>query len=357
MAQISKGDTFTDGQQVTGARLNQLVDSASLLAGAITDQPNITAGTVASGDSVLLYDLSATALREANVSDVLGSNVPVVTSSITAGNTNDILITPNDGVIVSGLAYTSGDGLTVTVTSAAHTLAVGQVILIAGAGTGYNGTFRVATILTNSFTYVMTTAATAGSGTLNYTKKGLVKNPANKSIAGNLYVDGSAVIAGATLQTGDVTQTGSVTQTGTVTNSGTLTSSGTANFTGTSTAVTQTSTDNSTNVATTAFVSSAIPIKAWVSFNGTGTVAIRSSFNVTSVTDNGTGDYTVNFTTPMTDINYGVLATCMRTSGNTGAQAFVLETTSPTTSAVRVGTTNQGGTFVDSAYVTVVIYR
>jgi hypothetical protein len=46
--------------------------------------------------------------------------------------------------------------------------------------------------------------------------------------------------------------------------------------------------------------------KAWVNFNGTGTVAIRASGNVTSITDNGTGNYTVNFTTAMTDANYAV---------------------------------------------------
>ena len=44
--------------------------------------------------------------------------------------------------------------------------------------------------------------------------------------------------------------------------------------------------------------------KAWVNFNGTGTVAIRASGNVSSITDNGTGDYTVNFTTAMPDVNY-----------------------------------------------------
>jgi hypothetical protein len=46
--------------------------------------------------------------------------------------------------------------------------------------------------------------------------------------------------------------------------------------------------------------------RAWVNFNGTGTVAIRASFNVTSITDNGTGDYTVNFTNAMVDANYAV---------------------------------------------------
>ena len=49
--------------------------------------------------------------------------------------------------------------------------------------------------------------------------------------------------------------------------------------------------------------------KAWVNFNGTGTVAIRASLNVSSITDNGTGDYTVNFTTAFADVNYCSLAT------------------------------------------------
>lgn len=50
--------------------------------------------------------------------------------------------------------------------------------------------------------------------------------------------------------------------------------------------------------------------RAWVNFNGTGTVVIRASGNVSSITDNGTGDYTVNFTTAMPDANY-----CISTQG------------------------------------------
>jgi len=46
--------------------------------------------------------------------------------------------------------------------------------------------------------------------------------------------------------------------------------------------------------------------KAWVNFNGTGTVAIRASGNVSSITDNGTGDYTVNLTNAMADANYSI---------------------------------------------------
>jgi len=44
--------------------------------------------------------------------------------------------------------------------------------------------------------------------------------------------------------------------------------------------------------------------RAWVNFNGTGTVAIRAAGNVSSITDNGTGNYAVNFTTAMPDANY-----------------------------------------------------
>jgi hypothetical protein len=56
-------------------------------------------------------------------------------------------------------------------------------------------------------------------------------------------------------------------------------------------------------------VATAYGCRAWVNFNGTGTPAIRASGNVTSITDNGTGDYTVNFTTAMPDANYVINVT------------------------------------------------
>ena len=54
-------------------------------------------------------------------------------------------------------------------------------------------------------------------------------------------------------------------------------------------------------------VATAYGCRAWVNFNGTGTPAIRASGNVSSLTDNGTGDYTVNLTTAMPDANYAVV--------------------------------------------------
>jgi hypothetical protein len=60
--------------------------------------------------------------------------------------------------------------------------------------------------------------------------------------------------------------------------------------------------------------------RAWVNFNGTSTVAIREKFNVSSITDNGTGDYTINFTNAMPDANYSVNGMVQRNSTDTNFQ-------------------------------------
>lgn len=75
--------------------------------------------------------------------------------------------------------------------------------------------------------------------------------------------------------------------------------------------------------------------RAWVNFNGTGTVAIRGSGNVSSITDNGTGDYTVNFTTAMPDANY---AHTLSFTDPSGFYAFTVGSNfSKTTTTFRLG--------------------
>ena len=97
--------------------------------------------------------------------------------------------------------------------------------------------------------------------------------------------------------------------------------------------------------------------RAWVNFNGTGTVAIRGSGNVSSITDNGTGDYTVNFTTALPDANYSVAATVGQGgAGNTGIAYGTLESAAPTTSAVRLRA-SQGSANLDMSYNFVSIFR
>ncbi len=63
---------------------------------------------------------------------------------------------------------------------------------------------------------------------------------------------------------------------------------------------------------------------AWVNFNGTGTVAIRDSFNVSSITDNGTGDYTVTFTSIVTDNSSIVAGAAYDTTNDVGMTQAVI---------------------------------
>jgi hypothetical protein len=107
--------------------------------------------------------------------------------------------------------------------------------------------------------------------------------------------------------------------------------------------------------------------RAWVNFSGTGTVTIRASGNVSSLTDNGTGDYTVNFTTSMPDTDYCVLgATQRNTSSNATGVHISCNThssaTARSTGSVRVvtsvaGTGTEAGTPIDVEAVNVAIFR
>lgn len=98
--------------------------------------------------------------------------------------------------------------------------------------------------------------------------------------------------------------------------------------------------------------------RAWVNFNGTGTVAIRASGNVSSITDNGTGDYTINFTEPMPDVDFSCVA-----SGGFNDPSFNVHATlgsSRTTSSVRVlgaSVTATANAFSDLQNCNVAIFR
>lgn len=102
--------------------------------------------------------------------------------------------------------------------------------------------------------------------------------------------------------------------------------------------------------------------KAWVNFNGTGAVAINTSFNVTSITDNNTGDYTVNFTTAFSSANYSVSGACADTAASrillaygsnvAGTWTYV----APTTTALRIGVSTFNGFFADASIVNVACF-
>lgn len=102
--------------------------------------------------------------------------------------------------------------------------------------------------------------------------------------------------------------------------------------------------------------------RAWVNFNGTSTVAIKASGNVSSITDNGTGDYTVNFTTAMADANYAGVGS---SAGSSTAWAGVTYFTgnplnvAATSSAFRFGLRDayNSQTPIDMDNISVAIFR
>jgi hypothetical protein len=105
--------------------------------------------------------------------------------------------------------------------------------------------------------------------------------------------------------------------------------------------------------------------RAWVNFNGTGTVAIRASGNVSSITDGGTGVYTVNFTTAMPDTNYSVTVTARRIDANNANFSATLKGTTSANTNYPLSTgscdvicgTPSNNAFVDSDVYCVTVFR
>ena len=111
---------------------------------------------------------------------------------------------------------------------------------------------------------------------------------------------------------------------------------------------------------------------AWVNFNGSGTVAIRAAYNVSSIVDNAVGDYTINFTTAMADVNYSVASSSISTNDARGG-AFVgvkATTSSPTdldsqqyllVGSVRIGcargaTASSNGAAEDGDMISIIVF-
>jgi len=94
--------------------------------------------------------------------------------------------------------------------------------------------------------------------------------------------------------------------------------------------------------------------RAWVNFNGTGTVAIRASGNVSSITDNGTGDYTVNFATAMPDANYSFQANGSTSKTYNEQDVAPVRNTAAIKMCARESSSN---IFVDTSQVSAAIFR
>lgn len=227
MAQIKRGDTFVDGQQVTGDRLNNHINNASLDDDAIIGQTTLPANTVATGDSFLIHDLSATSpptrLRKITATGFLNS--PLTCSFNLAGQAlKDITLAPNAGTIVTLKTITPttvGEITTVKIVSAGHGLVAGQVITVTAGPTDFNGTWQISSVTPDELNYVLFAKSVQGSGTCSYVKTPSVLSASNLSITGGFYSDGINKFNGATQCMGNL-----------VTESA-LTAKGVCNFTGT----------------------------------------------------------------------------------------------------------------------------
>jgi hypothetical protein len=100
--------------------------------------------------------------------------------------------------------------------------------------------------------------------------------------------------------------------------------------------------------------------RAWVNFNGTSTVAIRAQFNVTSITDNNTGDYTVNFSNAMSDANYGVSFGGGKSLDDTSSSGYICvpyPVTRNTTSVRLYNSSPTSGIVQDSPFLSISVFR
>ena len=94
---------------------------------------------------------------------------------------------------------------------------------------------------------------------------------------------------------------------------------------------------------------------AWVNFNGTGTVAIRAAFNVSSITDSGTGQYAANFTTAMSDTNYAATTNGCNPGGAGTVIGAKVNTVNSVLIECRVSTSM--GSVADEANVYAAVFR
>lgn len=109
-------------------------------------------------------------------------------------------------------------------------------------------------------------------------------------------------------------------------------------------------------------VATAYPCRSWVNFNGTGTVAIQASGNVSSITDQGVGLYKVNFATAMPDANYAMSGSMEGLSGNNALVQYTDGGSGTAATTGNKGTTGcqvitSGGSLTDSAEVSVIFVR
>jgi hypothetical protein len=285
-----------------------------------------------------------------------------INGNITVGGTVDGRDIAADGSALDALiaAPPASAGVSENIAQAAHGLAVGDVVRLSGAGT-----------------YAKAQADSAANAEVigvvsavedvdNFTVLVAGKISGLSGLTANTVYFLSAGTAGALTST-QPSSTGEVSKPVLISDSTTsgyiLTHRGAVIGNGPATAASQAEMEAATSTDTYVTPASAKHhpgvAKAWVNLSGTGTAAIRSSYNVTSITDEGTGDYTIYFTVDMANANYVTVATGQNsTSPGVGYSSVGLYTNSGAQGVgyVRVNSTTAGGSLLDYPTVSVVVF-
>ena len=295
------------GTNITGT-------ASGLTAGNVTTNANLTGMVTSVGNAASLGSFTSAQLATA-LTDETGTGVNVFATSPTL--VTPLLGTPTSGVLTNctGLPV-AGGGTGVATTTAYGVLAGGTT----ATGAFQNiGTGTSAQVLTSNGAGQLPTFQAASSGgvtTIGFGTTGLTPSGATSgvvTVAGTLAVANGGT--GVTTKTGTGAVVLGTSPTLTTPILGTPTSGNLANCTGIPAPAA---------LSTASGSAPSYSARAWVTFDGTGTVAIRNSLNVSSVTDNATGQYTVNFTTAMVDVGYSAIGTVSDLSAPGGNEAFAM---------------------------------
>ena len=355
---FNRSQTFATNGTVTAAGLHNLIDGTDIYQALITDQTNLT--SVGSADELLIADADLTANdapRAVTVNELFEDALTI--STYTNANINNISYGTSTGTRLVSTNASITTGTIPNLTSSTASITIGTIpTLTAGTTTSTaanitNGTIQTltsstATITGGTFSGLLNSSTGTFSGAINSTA-GTIGN-LTTTLAGDFTISqGTATLAtsGATAGTyGSVTAIPFIT----VDAKGRITSATTGTFSSTPADGSITFAKLSTS-ATEADNVAKRTAKVWVNFDGTtntgGNCTIKSDFNVSTVADNGTGDYTINFSSALTHSDY-----CCVASASNGSSSGDTITASPFST-----TPGAGGNTNSTSSLDIVLYR